>query len=40
MGVQVKDTVWTELAPLHVSVDFQELEDAFAAREAPKVRAT
>ena len=34
----MKDTVWNELAPLHVSVDFQELEDAFAARQVPKAR--
>ena len=35
----MKDTVWSELAPLHVSVDFQELEDAFAARQPVKARA-
>ena len=36
--MQVEHTVWSELSPLKVSVDFAELEANFAAREAPKVR--
>jgi len=36
--VQVEHTVWSELSPLKVSVDFAELEANFAAREAPMVR--
>jgi hypothetical protein len=31
-NVQVVDTVWKELQPLHVSVDFSMLEEEFAAR--------
>ncbi len=37
---QVQHTVWSELSPLKVSVDFAELEANFAAREAPRVRLT
>jgi hypothetical protein len=32
----MKDTVWGELQPLHVSVDFSTLEEEFAAKDAPK----
>jgi hypothetical protein len=34
---QVEHTVWSELDPLKISVDFAALEANFAARDAPKV---
>lgn len=34
--VQVADTVWKDLQPLNVSVDFGMLEEEFAARDIGK----
>lgn len=34
--VQVVDTVWKDLQPLNVSVDFGMLEEEFAARNTDK----
>ncbi|KAK9814344.1 hypothetical protein WJX72_004222 [[Myrmecia] bisecta] len=35
---EVKDTVWNQLAPVKLDVDFKSLEDAFAAKDVPKIK--